>query len=37
MRGYRGTLDAYIAVGAAHILYGLGVPFDLVAVEQVLA
>jgi probable F420-dependent oxidoreductase len=37
MRRYHRTLDAYVAAGATHILYGLGAPFDFAPVEQLLA
>jgi probable F420-dependent oxidoreductase len=37
MRRYHGTLDAFVAAGATHILYGLGAPFDFAPVEQLLA
>jgi probable F420-dependent oxidoreductase len=37
MRRYHGTLDAFVAAGATHILYGLGAPFDCAPIEQLLA
>lgn len=37
MREHHRALDAYVAAGATHILYGLGAPFDFSPVEQLLA
>lgn len=37
MREHEGTLAAYVAAGATHILYGLADPFDVTPVEQLLA
>ena len=37
MGRYHATLEAYVAAGATHVLYGLGAPFDVGPVEQLLA
>lgn len=36
MRAHHETLDAYVAAGAGHILYGLAAPFDFGPVEDLL-